>query len=76
MGATMMMDLAAVRATEEAEEEEEGKARGMNVCVVKGCRSRTLTSKIWRPLDGRRARGKQEKRLMDGLAGAPLGEVW
>ena len=76
MGATMMMDLAAVGATEEAEEEEVEKARGMNVCVVKGCRSRTLTSKIWRPSDGRRARGKQEKRLMDGLAGAPLGEVW
>ena len=68
----MIMDLAFELTTEEAEEE----ATGMNVWVVKGCRSRTLTSKICRPLDGRRGRGKQEKRLMDGLLGAPLGEVW
>ncbi len=69
----MMRALVAVSTTEE--EEEEG-ARGMNVCVVKGCRSRTSTSNTCWPLDVRRARGKQEKRLIDGLAGAPLGEVW
>lgn len=56
--------------------EELEEARGMNVCVVKGWRSRTLTSKICWPLDVRRVLGKQEKRLIDGLAGAPLGEVW
>ena len=69
----MMMDLVVEVVTEEEGEEV---ARGMNVCVVKGCRSRTLTSKICRPLDVRRARAKQEKRLIDGLARAPLGEVW
>lgn len=67
----MTMDLVVVAMTV-AEEE----ASGMNVWVVKGCRSRTFTSKICWPLDVRRAREKQEKRLMDGLAGAPLGEVW
>ncbi len=66
----MMMALVAVSTTEE-----EG-ARGMKVCVVKGCRSRTSTLNTCWPLDVRRARGKQEKRLIDGLAGAPLGEVW
>lgn len=58
---------------------EEGKeAIGIKVCVVKACLSKTLTSKINRPSDdeGRRVRGKQEKRLRDGVAGAPLGEVW
>ena len=70
VGATIMMDLAVVVVA--AEEE----ARGINVCVVKGCRSRTLTSKICWPLDVRRAREKQEKRLINGLAGTPLGEVW
>lgn len=73
----MMMDLLAVDLVSENEEEED--AKGMNVCVVKGCRSSTLTSKMFRRLlnddNGRRVRGKQEKRLMVGLAGAPLGEV-
>lgn len=68
-----MMDLVVVAMMAEEEEEE---ASGMNVWVVKGCRSRTFTSKICCPLDVRRAREKQEKRLMDGLAGTPLGEVW
>ena len=63
----MTMNLAVVVTSE---------ARGINVCVVNGCRSRILTSNIRWPLDVRRERGKQEKRLMDGLAGAPLGEVW
>ena len=80
VGATMMMDLAAAVLTEEEEEGLEGgeeeEARGMNVCVVKGWRSSTSTSSIWWPLDVRRARSKQVKRLRDGLAGAPLGELW
>ena len=66
----MMMSLVVV---EVADGED---AMGTNVCVVYGCRSRTLTSKTCRPLDVRSAREKQEKRLIDGLAGAPLGEVW
>ena len=70
-----MMDWAAEVITVESEEEEE-EARGMNICVVNGWRSRTLTSKICWRLGVRSARGKQEKRLMDGLAGAPLGEGW
>ena len=70
MGATMMMAWPAEEIVVV-----EGEARGMNVCVVKGWRSRTWTSKICWPLDVRRVLGKQEKRLIDGLAGAPLGEV-
>lgn len=69
VGATTMMAF-------EPEDVVVEEARGMNVCVVNGWRSRTLTSKICWPLEVRRALGKQEKRLIDGLAGAPLGEVW
>jgi len=55
-------------------EVELGGKRGTKDWVVKGWRSRIRTSKIELVWEVRRVRGKQENRLVVGLAGIPLGE--